>query len=197
MDSSSKAAADFRKPLLDQHERVVATATSGDVWENEFDVARQCANEAVNKDGTDEKSTWNEKVILWVILPTMLLSQFGMAFLMHDEETATMSWNIVVCSILLFAMTAWLFRSTCEEVGLGKKVLVLLPELLMNVVLALVFFNRADLGLLVLLVGMLCLSVFVIIFTTIFSYLKLKQRQQKAVDDEQMSLSVCQAESAV
>lgn len=165
MDSSSRTA-ELQTPLLDIEERFEENETS---------------STSVEIDNDDEKTCFNELVMM-VILPMLLLSQFGMVFLMHSEQTAYLSWRIVNCSILLFALTAALYRNTCKDAKVQTLVLLLLPEIIMDIVLGLIFFDRIGVSYAVLLFGILFLSMFVVV-TTIS--LMCKRRGTQEVDDEE------------
>lgn len=181
MDSSCQITSDFCEPLLDLHEKNAA-AVDGEAWENEFDVT--CSSSSVNiKEEEDEEEEaagddCMDAFALWVLLPTLLISQFAMAFWMHDEDTANMSWTIVVLSVLFFAVTSWLFRNTCDELKVRTTVLYLMPEILMNVVLYLILLHHDQSGLLVLLVGMLGLAIFVVLCTAWFLFTSRKVQRK-------------------
>lgn len=193
--------ADLKKPLLEAEE-VVEVVSPCKPQKNELDVTYHVSSlcfdedeeeeedEVLEEDGDDESSC-TESFIMWVILPTLLFSQFGMAFLMHDERTATMSWTIVNLSIALFVITSWLYRHACKDANITTVAIVLLPEIVMDVVLGLVLFNQVALGFMVLLVNMLFLSTFVVIASASFLYCG---RKANAVSDKETreEMYVCQ-----
>lgn len=128
----------------------------------------------------------NDTVIIWVILPCLLLSQFGMAFLLHDENTAHLSWPICNFSIFLFCITAWLFRHACADSKMKTPVLWLLaPEISMDIVLALVLFNQVELGFITLLASMLVLSGFVVVTTAHHLFCRRRESRNNSHDDHE------------
>lgn len=176
---SSCAPAALKEPLLDLEEVSSFASTSSDsLDEDELDMVHHVRRIPVenNKDDCSDESedpsewSWTDSFVMWFILPTLLLSQFGMAFMMHDERTSNMSWTIVNVAIALFVMTAWLYRHTCHDANIKKIGILLMPEILMDVVLGLVLFDQVSLGFMVLLFGMLCLSTFVVVSTAAFLY---------------------------
>jgi hypothetical protein len=153
----------------------------------------------------------NDTVIIWIILPCLLLSQFGMAFVLHDESTAHLSWPICNFSIFLFCVTAWLFRHACADHHTQQQaqqvssdgdvdknsthsdisplpvLLLLAPEICMDIILALVLFNQVELGFVAMLISMLLLSGFVVVTTADYLYCRHRRRrhQHKDAQEEQ------------
>lgn len=193
MDSSNRTA-ELKQPLLDL-EDVAIERTQHHRPKNELDVEHHVSSVAVQveEELEEDRSACSEDFIMWVILPTLLFSQFGMAFLMHDDRTATMSWTIVNLSIVLFVITAWLYRHACHDANIKTIALLLLPEILMDVVLGLVLFDRVALGFMVLLISMLCLSSFVVVSTAIFLYFGKKAETEQTKGKEQSGkMTACQ-----
>lgn len=173
----------MKKPLLDPEE--VAFENNSILDKNELDYEHHVStiSEEVEE---EENSICSEDFIMWVILPSLLFSQFGMAFLMHDARTTSLSFTVVNISIVLFVVTAWLYRHACADANIQTIALLLLPEILMDVVLGLVLFNQVELGFLVLLVSMLCLSSFVVLSTATFLYCgRSESPTQAEADDEE------------
>jgi hypothetical protein len=191
--SSSNNMADLRQPLLlgDDIEVGVPVTAAKKVTTpttHELDVGRHeriglPGDDEPEDDDDDEENSFfcccNEDMIMWIVLPALLLSQFGMAFWMHDERTGHLSWTIVNLSIGLFGVTAWLYRHACADARVETILILLLPEILMDVVLGLVRFNQVALGYMVLLGSMLTLSTFVVGSTTMVLY-KRRCREQRA-----------------
>lgn len=107
------------------------------------------------------------EILMQTLLPVSLFLQFGMAFTMHTEGTASLSWTIVNVSVVLFIITAWLYRHTCADANMKTIVLLLLPEILMDMVLALIYFGLEEMAYVALLLGTLLFSGIVIISTFI------------------------------
>jgi hypothetical protein len=139
-------------------------------------------------DTTDNTTSFccNDTVIIWIILPGLLLSQFGMAFALHDERTAHLSWHICNFSIFLFCVTGWLFRHACVDARLEQPVVLLLaPEICMDIILALVLFNQVELGFIAMLASMLVLSGFVVVTTAHFLYCRDDDMEPDEEEDEE------------
>lgn len=194
---SSCHSTELKQPLLDL-EQVAFEAPSTYLrsLKHDLDEEHHVRSEAVDDDEANDVSLGNEGFVMWVVLPTLLFSQFGMAFLMHDERTACMSWTVVNLSIVLFVVTAWLYRHACTDANVKMIAILLMPEILMDVVLGLVLFNRVALGFMVLLASMLCLSSFVVISTAAFLYFgKVDHEEEEEEKDEReqaKTLTACQ-----
>jgi hypothetical protein len=118
------------------------------------------------KEDPDDSSMMDNSFITWALLPCLLFIQFGMPFYIHDKATASLSWSLVNFVILLYVAAVWIYRQACIDSNIGSIVMLLLPELLMDIVLALILFNRVVLALAALLASTMLLSTFVI-FTMI------------------------------
>ena len=185
MDSSSRVA-ELKQPLLDLEDVALETYSSDRVaHKHELDVEYHVSTMAVEEEEEENSLRGNsvciEGFITWVLLPTLLFSQFGMAFLMNDERTSCMSWSVVNLSIVLFVVTVWLYRHACNDANIKTICILLMPEILMDVVLGLVLFNRVALGFMALLVGMLCLSAFVVVSTAAFLYFGNREQEKEEV----------------
>lgn len=195
---SSCQAAELKQPLLDREQvdleaSVVVAAKNKHELDVEHHVSSSSVATDVDNETEDAFSSNIDGLILWVGLPTLLFSQFGMAFMMHDESTATLSWTIVNLSIILWVVTTWLFRHACNDSKIKTIFILLMPEILMDVVLGLVLFNRVALGFMVLLVSMLCLSSFVVVSTAAFLYFgKRDEQEEEKVEAEPVKqLTAC------
>lgn len=118
---------------------------------------------------TDDSSMMDNSFITWVLLPCLLFIQFGMPFYIHDKATASLSWSLVNFVIVLYVAAVWIYRQACLDSNIGSVIMLLLPELLMDIVLALILFNRVVLALAALLASTMLLSTFVIV--TMIRYL--------------------------
>jgi hypothetical protein len=128
--------------------------------------------------------------IIWVALPVLLFIQFGVAFLAQDETTRNLSWPVVNVSIVLFALTVWLYRESCIDSKITSCLLVLLPEIILNTVLILVLFNKTPVAFYLLLLGMELLSVLAIIATVRFLYCsRLQLEEEKKEHEDKKGLS--------
>jgi hypothetical protein len=187
--SSSNRMADLQQPLLmgDIEVGVPVTAIAqphkSKATTHALDVGR---HERIGLPGDveeeyDNDDEENSYFCCWLtVLPALLLSQFGMVFWLHDERTAHLSRTIFNLSIGLFVVTAWLYRHACADARVESLLILLLPEILMDVVLGLVLFNQVALGYMVLLGSMLTLSTFVVGSTTMVLYNRRCREKQLA-----------------
>jgi hypothetical protein len=120
-----------------------------------------------SEDGDDNDNngfSWFDHVVVWIILPTLLFLQFGMAFYMSDVEAVTgLRWSIVNYSIVLFVLTAILFRQAAIDCKWTTSIVILLPEILMDVILGMVLFDKIVMAFLFMLFSMLGLAMFVVV----------------------------------
>lgn len=143
---------------------------------------------------TEEDSYCYDVFIIWVVLPFLLFVQFGVAFLAHDENTSNMSWSIVNVSIVLFALTVWLYRESCIDGKIESCLMVLLPEIILNTVLILILVNETPFAFYTLLLGMEILSVLAIIATVRFLYCTRHQEIDEERDDDEENKEVSKAD---
>lgn len=117
---------------------------------------------------TEAKDPLREAILLVAspLLLLLLLFQFGMAFRMHSQPD-NLSWTSVAVSIVLLGVTSRLYRAACAYARRCTTAVALLwiPEILMGVVLGMVLFGWVGAGFVVMLLGMLALSLFVIVVT--------------------------------
>jgi hypothetical protein len=116
----------------------------------------------------DEQDTVNSEAfancVIWIVLPALLYLQFGMAFCLSPVEATTgLSWSVVNYSIVLFVVTTFLFRQSARDCDLTGTAVLLLPEILMDIILGLVLFDKVVAAFLFMLVSMLVLAVFVVL----------------------------------
>jgi hypothetical protein len=88
-------------------------------------------------------------LVVWVVMPVFLFVQFGLAFYHQQDNDMTtttttltsMSWSTVNWNIVLFVVTVWLYRWACIDSSITNPVLLLLPEIMTNIVLAILVFD--------------------------------------------------------
>jgi hypothetical protein len=117
------------------------------------------------KKGQDGKVfSWFDHVVVWIILPALLFLQFGMAFYMSNVEAVTgLRWSVVNYSIVLFVVTAVLYRQAAVDCKWTSSFIILLPEILMDVILGMVLFDKIVMAFLFMLLSMLGLAMFVVV----------------------------------
>jgi hypothetical protein len=120
--------------------------------------------EAEEEDDNIQEFSWFDQVVVWIILPTLLFLQFGMAFYMSDVEAVTgLRWTVVNYSIVLFVVTAVLFRQAAIDCKWTHSLIILLPEILMDVILGMVLFDKIVMAFLFMIFSMLSLAMFVVV----------------------------------
>jgi hypothetical protein len=103
-------------------------------------------------------------VVVWIILPALLFLQFGMAFYMSNVEAVTgLRWSVVNYSIVLFVVTAVIYRQAAVDCKWTSSFIILLPEILMDVILGMVLFDKIVMAFLFMLLSMLGLAMFVVV----------------------------------
>lgn len=135
----------------DLHEPLLGTEPSEVEYEEEGD--------------SEEESSfsWCDIIMAWIILPTLLFIQFYLAFRADSYDTQSLSQPSVYSSILLFVITSCLFRHTCADQKIKSTVILVLPEIVMDVVLLLILVSKTEEAYLTLLLSMFLLSLYVCI----------------------------------
>jgi hypothetical protein len=92
----------------------------------------------VSRDDSSSLSWWNGNSVPWVILPALLFLQFkfGMA------STTGMCLIVVSSTIALFAVNATLYRQVIKDCKLTCTVVLLAPEIFINIILGLVILDQ-------------------------------------------------------
>lgn len=112
----------------------------------------------------DKEFSLFDRVVVWIILPALLFLQFGMAFYMSNVEAVTgLHWSVVNYSIVLFVITAVLYRQAVVDCKWTSSFVILLPEILMDVILGMVLFDKIVMAFLFMLISMLGLAMFVVV----------------------------------
>jgi hypothetical protein len=125
-------------------------------------IAFEDHDEEEGKDG--KVFSWFDHVVVWIILPALLFLQFGMAFYMSNVEAVTgLRWSVVNYSIVLFVVTAVLYRQAAVDCKWTSSFIILLPEILMDVILGMVLFDKIVMAFLFMLLSMLGLAMFVVV----------------------------------
>jgi hypothetical protein len=140
-----------------------------------------------SKNGEDGKAfSWFDHVVVWIILPALLFLQFGMAFFMSDVEVVTgLRWSVVNYSILLFVATSVLYRQAAVDCKWTSSFIILLPEIIMDVILGLVLFDKIVMAFLFMLVSMLGLAIFVVVCSIRILVLSSMNNGDDEDDDEE------------
>lgn len=131
----------------------------------------------------DDGCQWFNNFVILVVLPALLFLQFGISFTAQD--TTGLEWSVVNSAIVMFVITAALYRQVVQDFKISCSVTVLLlPEILMNAVLGLVLCGQVVPAFALLLISsMLCLFVFVVA-SSIRVLAVEKQCDEESVHDE-------------
>jgi len=111
----------------------------------------------IDDNNNDHSFSWCDNLVVWIFLPALVMFQFGMAFVSNNSQGLNSS--IVNYSIFSFVLTAALYRRSCQACHMTNTCLILLPEIMLNVILGLLLFNKVKEGYFLLLAGMLFLAV--------------------------------------
>jgi hypothetical protein len=164
---SSTLSSDLREPLLeiaipfgltDAEDAVVETSSTND----EVDTALE---------NNPSYMTWFDCFVIWAILPVLLWVDFSMALVIHDKDNddassvaPAINVRLVQVSILLFIVASYMYRKTIQDWRVSHAVLVLMPEILMDLVLLLILFGHLMTAFRSLLCSIFGLSMFVLIY---------------------------------
>ena len=91
-------------------------------------------------ESTASPVSYCDKLFNFLMIPLLLWIQFKMAF--ADPTVKTGDWNTVQQTIGLFAVTCYLYRSSCDEKK--NSILILMPELVMDTILLLVLLKQVQ-----------------------------------------------------
>jgi hypothetical protein len=118
------------------------------------------------EESEDSQSSSNDEETCFLsafTLHVFLFVQFGMAFSTSPVEATTgLSWSVVNYSIILYAIISAIYRQAIKDCKPTCSTVVLLPEILIDIMLLLVLFNKVVAAFLVLLVSILCLAFLVV-----------------------------------
>jgi hypothetical protein len=116
--------------------------------------------ESCEKEAVDYDRQWIKTFVNLVVPPTLLFLQFEMAFFMSPVQGTTgLQRSSVTYAIVLFVITAALYRRGVQDCQITCLVVVLLPEIFMDTVLGLVLCGQVVPAFMLLLSGMQFLAV--------------------------------------
>ena len=130
-------------------------------------------NDNDNTVTTPSDMTWFDCLIIWTVLPGLLWIDFSMALFIQSSEKdddvdttilTSLSARLVQLSIVLFILASYMYRKTIQEMRVNHVLLVLLPEILMDLVLLLILFDRLLWAFRALLWSILALSLVVMVY---------------------------------
>ena len=97
----------------------------------------------VEEPATTEEFSWAScgESCLLAILPCLLFVQFGVAYL--TENPPQVHWMVVNLGIICFIVTALFFRRAFSE---PESLVALIPEVLIDVILGLILFEKTEIA---------------------------------------------------
>jgi septum formation topological specificity factor MinE len=110
--------------------------------------------------------TWFDLVVALILLPVLLLLQFGIAFSVSSGQEANLhglSWSVVRMTVAGYVVTSVLYRQACQERKVRSAWVWYLPEILMDVILGLILFHHILTAFYVLFVSMASLASYVVV----------------------------------
>jgi hypothetical protein len=117
----------------------------------------------------DCQRSWCDLFIVWILLPGLLVLQFGCALGNHTPD-GDFGWNEIAYSVFTFVVTMYLFELSVHETlefqpsaPLHHHSLILVPELAMDITLILLLFDRANAAYIFFQSSVLAMSLFVMI----------------------------------
>jgi hypothetical protein len=118
----------------------------------------------LDHDSSSQEDSQDQQIncALAIVMSALLFLQFGIPFYMSPAEaTECLRWSVVNYSIVLYVIAATLYRQSvkdCDISDMFYSATLLLPEILMDVMLCLVLFDKVVAAFLVLQFGILCLA---------------------------------------
>lgn len=138
------------------------------------------------------KSHGRQEMLMWILLAGLMVCQFAMGYMHHQDGTQEVSLWIVCASIGVFLLSAWLYHNTMRE-GSTTVFLLLLPELAVNAMLLLILLGKFSLAFTTLLGASLVFSAVVVLvsFHHVCSNKNDNEQQEEGVV-ESNALTLCQ-----
>jgi uncharacterized membrane protein HdeD (DUF308 family) len=166
-DSMSVAGQTLSTPLLGnlpEHE--------GDECEADYDEEEGCmpCSQVSGDDDSTQPSRWNDNCDAWVVLSALLSLQFGMLVLyMAGAKKATtttdLQWTLMIYGIVLFVAIAMFYHRTVKACKMTSTVVLVAPEILLNIILGLAMLEQLDAALLFMLFSISGLAILVTVIS--------------------------------
>ena len=168
-------------PLLDQ--------TEVD-YDEEDDISSNVPSQAEDAE-ENEASSPSEEPIVSFVYAGLLIAQFGMSVCIQQRSAAFST--LVFFSIGLFLLSSALYKDALNENTNKRSLCILLPEVMVNIIVGVIYFLKVEWGFLALLACMMVLK-FAVIFMTIRGLLEARNSGDKCGTRTQTSndLLVCQ-----
>jgi hypothetical protein len=177
----------LHEPLLSREHDIEATTTVVD----DNAAKHNCASEECT-------NVWDQ-LWLFLVLPGLVLAQFGMSFYYQHPATGGLSWTLVNFSVGLLTVISYMYRQSIHDArrylipdcflsgsswkySMAMTVIIILPEITMDVVLALVFVGYIKASFLLILNAMFVFQVVVSCISV--KILNLKREEQESSNEE-------------
>jgi hypothetical protein len=116
-----------------------------------------------DSDDSSQSVLWCDNFVTFVVLPALLFLSFGETFYASSVDAHTgLHWSAVNYSIAMFVVIATLYYRAVQDCKLTCWVVLVLPEILMDIILGLVLSGKVAPAFSLLLSSTLCLAVFVV-----------------------------------
>lgn len=126
---------------------------------------------------------------LTLLLPVLLLIQFGSDFIVSDVNNLGLEWKEVFCSIMIFAITTIIYQSTLRQEMISNEFFNVVPEITTSVVCGLIYFHMMSEGFLALVLATMLMALFIII-SSIQMLLRTKDDAEEANEEQAISVFV-------
>jgi hypothetical protein len=81
----------------------------------------------------------------WVVFPALLFVQFGATMYCQSQQgMLTLNWIRVLATVAIFCIVAGIYRQVLRRHPMDSLLLLLLPEIFTNILLALVMFGNIE-----------------------------------------------------
>jgi hypothetical protein len=113
------------------------------------DIVRDMEKPLITKEkqrvGRNLSVKFADAILDWVIFPSLLFIQFGATMYCQKKQgTLSMSWEIVLLSVAIFCLVSIMYRKIYRVHPIQSMILLLLPEVFTNGILAMVMFTGLE-----------------------------------------------------
>jgi hypothetical protein len=189
LSDSMSAGQALSTPLLGslpQHERDESDTDYYDEEEGCMPCSRVSGD---NDNDNTQPSRWNDNCVAWVVLSALLSLQFGMVLYMAGAKATTTTttttttgprWTLMIYDIVLFVAIAMFYHRTVKAFKMTWTVVLVAPEILLNIILGLAMLDQLDAALVFMLCSILCLAV----LTTVVSIRGVVHASSRSVEED-------------
>jgi hypothetical protein len=123
----------------------------------------------ISGDASSQPSWWNGNCAAWwVALHALLFLQLGTALCMSDAEATTaagLHWPVVIYGSVLYLGISILYHKAVKNSKLTCLLVLLAPEILINIISGLVILDQSVAAFLFMLGSILCLAILVVVIS--------------------------------